>query len=148
MTINPIPVTFHIRADRRPALDEPARRRIRPYSTVVQSVGMVAFVGAMFGFIAGSFGPAPESAVVSAPQTRQTAAAVNSPAASFPVARPPQQAQTGTPVRPIQANAGAAAGSGDPTPVASIAGREPPARGFAPAERAPEYSGFRIVAGR
>ncbi len=161
MAINPIPVTFHVSADPRPELIEARQRRVRPYKTIAQTVAAFVVMGVGIGYISSRMVQVPKTATVAAPVRAPFAAAPP----SFQVATPPAAI---APMR--ERSAGAAPKLYDPTPVASIpdsristrpmlsADREPappvavsplagPARPFAPMERAPDYSGFKVIAG-
>ncbi len=136
MAINPIPVTFHLSADPRPELIEAQQRRARPYSVVVQGVAVFTILGFGFGFLASNMVPSPKGDLASAPKRSPASVAAVAPPA-FPVWKPEAIA------RQLAAMPASAAIETDRTPVASI-----PPSGFRPVERAPNYSGIKVIAGQ
>lgn len=148
MAINPIPVTFHLTAEPRPDLIEAQRTRARPYRVVVQGVAMFAVMGVGFGYIMSSMVDVHKASVASvtpAAQKAQTLAAAPPPV--FPVWQPPAR----EPVRQVAVAAPQpeAPQMADRTPVATIPDSTAiRPRGFASVERAPQYSGFKVVAGK
>lgn len=153
--MNPIPVTFHVRAEPRPDLIAAHRNRVRPYRVIVQGVVMFAVMGVGFGYLMSamvspqksalavkppsiSAAPTSVASIASAPVSVDPAVASRSP--SLPVWQPPAQRPATAPFEPAEES--------DRTPVASIPDARPrPSRGFAPVERAPDYSGFKVTAG-
>jgi hypothetical protein len=143
MTNQSLPVTFHMRAEPRPELFDEEPRRARPYIAIVQLVGVLTVIGVGFGFFAGQL--VPVSKVGGAPPPPTSASAE---APSFPIWRPAPGQSLPTVAASPASGLGETPGV-DYTPVASIpvtgAGRSP---AFAPVERAPDYSGFRVTAGQ
>ena len=145
MAINPIPVTFHLTAEPRPELIEEQRTRARPYRGVVQGVAIFAVMGVGFGYVMSTTVDVRKPGVAS-PRIPAAQTAAVAPQPVFPVWQPPAR----EPVRqavvpPSQPDVPPLT---DRTPVASIRDDAPVRpRGFAPVERAPHYSGFKVVAG-
>jgi hypothetical protein len=150
MAMNPIPVTFHIRAEPRPELIAAQRHRVRPYRVIVQGVAIFAVMGVGFGYLMSAMVSPQKSALpvkppsISAATTSaapvSAAPVVASTSPSFPVWQQPAPRPATAPFEPAEES--------DRTPVASIPEARPrPSRGFAPMERAPDYSGFKVTAG-
>jgi hypothetical protein len=160
MAMNPIPVTFHIRAEPRPELIAAQRHRVRPYRVIVQGVAIFAVMGVGFGYLMSAMvspqksalpvkPPSISAATTSAATTSAASVAaapvsaapvVASTSPSFPVWQQPAPRPATAPFEPAEES--------DRTPVASIPEARPrPSHGFAPMERAPDYSGFKVTAG-
>ncbi len=138
--MNPIPVTFHVRAEPRPEFIEDQIDRVRPYSAIVRVVAVLAVIGVGFGYIMSAMmGPQQFPTVMKSASTPTVATAPP----VFDIWQPP------TPRVAVFEPAGEI----DRTPVASLpvasipVPRTPQTRGFAPVERAPDYSGFKVIAG-
>ena len=149
MAMNPIPVTFHIRAEPRPELIAAQRHRVRPYRVIVQGVVIFAVMGVGFGYLMSAM-VSPQKSVVAIKPTPIAAPPVvaSTPPPSFPVWQPPAPTPSTVAYEPAKVS--------DRTPVATIPDTRPEARsearprpshGFAPMERAPDYSGFKVTAG-
>ncbi len=133
--MNPIPVTFHVRAEPRPEFVEEESHRVRPYSAIVRIVAVLAVIGVGFGyFMSAMMGPQQSPTVMK-----------SAPAPAFATA--PPAFDIWQPPAPRVA-VSEPAGEVDRTPVASIpVARTPQTRAFAPMERSPDYSGFKVIAG-
>ena len=155
MAMNPIPVTFHVRAEPRPDLIAAHRNRVQPYRVIVQGVAIFAVMGVGFGYLMSAMVSPQKSALAVKPPSISAATTSAASVAAAPVSAAPVVASTSPsfPVwqqpapRPATAPFEPAEES-DRTPVASIPEARPrPSHGFAPMERAPDYSGFKVTAG-
>ncbi|MBX9759041.1 MAG: hypothetical protein K2Y29_09720 [Beijerinckiaceae bacterium] len=142
MAINPIPVTFHVRADHRPEFDAARRRRARPYRAVLQVVTAFCALGLGVGYFASDIVRPKQGTVAAAPAAAPS---------STPEFRAPINAQRQPSVVTARASQPMPEIEADHTPVGSItraSGRGAPAGPFAPLVRAPDYQGFAVTAGR
>ncbi len=159
MAMKPIPVTFHMRAEPRPELLAARRHRARPYRIIVQGVSIFVVMGVGFGYVmsvmvspkkmslAGVTPPvvqvspvSPAPAVASAPPSFSVWQQPALTPASIPAYQPPAPTSVTATVEPVKPS--------DRTPVATIpAPRSRAPSAFAPMERAPDYSGFKVTAG-
>lgn len=145
MAIDPIPVTFDVRAEPRPELIDARRRRTRPYRTIAQAVGVLTVLGGGLGFLVGEFVRGAPPAAPDAPDALAHAPIVAADVPSFAVWSPPAR-QTSR-QHDSHAFVGDHEGA-DFAPVGSIRdAASQRSRAFAPAERAPGYAGFKVTAG-
>jgi hypothetical protein len=161
MAINPIPVTFHVSVDPRPELIEARRRRVRPYKTIAQTVAAFVVMGVGLGYISSRMVHIPKTTTVATPVRAPVAAAppsfhVWSPPAAVAPARQQTAAAEPAPYDPtpvgtipdnMTANRPAPSAETGPALSSAIAPAAGAVRVFAPMERAPDYSGFKVIAG-
>ena len=157
MAIQPLPVTFHSSPSMHAELLAARRRRAQPDATVLNAVIVLSIAAFGFAYMAGEFtrGPAPDRTAsreadepVKSPDWANRVALDGLPAGPVPspASSPaPARSRVVRPAVPV-----------DRAPVATIkppqappAPAPAPARsGFASMQRAPDYSGFKVSAGR
>ncbi|MDP2358866.1 MAG: hypothetical protein Q8M31_22805 [Beijerinckiaceae bacterium] len=144
--MNPIPATFHVRAEPRPEYIESQSHRVRPYRATVRVVAIFAALGVGFGYLVSAMVGLQKSPTGVKSSPIVAAPVVASAQPSFPVWKAPAPL-------PVTADLALTADfdparASDRTPVATIPDARPrPSHVFAPVERAPDYTGFKVTAG-